>query len=408
MQQERLYRYELIFLSLLVLVLPSLEALKTTFWFIYVCLFLAVRFRSGELKLLPVQLPNIVISLFLLATLVSTVINWPFENGVKGFFDEVRYASLFLCLYNGGYSEKELRRIALLIVVGVIGGLGYGLVEFLIGVRPEMQFHSAGIVTQSAIYLGIAIIITTGLILDKDRHSARYLKYLVAAWFIQVIFLVYMGSRGSLLAVSLVLGLVAIMNFRMKAIISFVSVFAIILLGAGLLLTKFPDNVVSKFLAFQYSAERIQNSDAERIQIWRLPLAKLKAGDDLIWGVGPRNYESLEHSNIVRNSPELSKIQNFNHAHNLFLTQLIEQGIIGLLAMLFFFITVLLKILAIWRREDAGRHEWPWYAGLAGFTIPLLAGMFNTPYYQEHAMLSMLAIGMMFCLDRNATRPVSG
>jgi O-antigen ligase len=178
-------------------------------------------------------------------------------------------------------------------------------------------------------------------------------------------------------------------------------ILAIAVLGTGVLLQKFPDNIVSNFLEFQYSPERIRNSDEERMQIWQLPVAKLKTGDDLVWGIGPRNYESLEFADFVKNSPQLSKIKNFNHAHNLFLTQLIEQGIIGLLTMLTFFLLVFMKILAIWRSSPARTIGWPWYAGFAGFSIPLIAGMFNTPFYQEHAMLSMIMIGMMYCLHRN-------
>lgn len=396
MEASKLYRYELVFLSLLVLALPSLEALKTFFWFVYVCLFVAGRLSTGTLELLPRRWPNIAIVLFLSATLVSTLVNWPFDNGIKGFADELRYCSLFLCLYNGGYSEKTLRNLAYLAIVGVIGGLIYGLVEFLLGMRPEMQFHSAGILTQSSIYLGIAIILTTSLILDSQKNSPMLTKYLSAAWLIQVIALMYMGSRGSLLAVTLLLMIIAVMKFRIKAVLSIISILALLVAGGLVMLKVFPDNVVSNYLQFQYSPERIKKSDAERMQIWHLPAAKLKTGEDLVWGIGPRNYKSLEDEDFVRNSETLSKIKNFHHAHNLFLTHLIEQGIVGLFSMLLFFALVITRLISVWRLTPGHDPEWWWYAGLGGFFVPLIAGMFNTPYYQEHAMFSMLVIGMLF------------
>ena len=251
MEASKLYRYELVFLSLLVLALPSLEALKTFFWFVYVCLFVTGRLSTGTLELVPRRWPNIAIALFLLATLVSTLVNWPFANGITGFTDELRYCSLFLCLYNGGYSEKTLRNLAYLAIVGVIGGLIYGLVEFLLGMRPEMQFHSAGILTQSSIYLGIAIILTTSLILDSQKNSPVMTKYLSAAWFIQVIALMYMGSRGSLLAVTLLLMIIAVMKFRIKAVLSIISILALLGAGGLVMLKVFPDHVVSNYLQFQ-------------------------------------------------------------------------------------------------------------------------------------------------------------
>ena len=93
-------------------------------------------------------------------------------------------------------------------------------------------------------------------------------------------------------------------------------------------------------------------------------------------------------------------MRKFSHAHNLFLTQLIEQGIVGLLAMLYFFLLVLLKIISIWRADPDHSPGWAWYGGIGGFAIPIIAGLFNTPFYQEHAMLAMLVMGMMFAMEK--------
>lgn len=401
MTSEKLYQYEIILLSLLVLVLPSLEALKTFFWFSYLCVYLLRRFRNGHLSLLPSQQINIAITLFLLAAFSSTIANWPFDNGFKGFIDELRYCTLFFCLYNGGYTAREYRRIALLIILGVLGGLLYGLVEFLLQMRPELQFHSAGILTQSSIYLGIAIILTTGLLLDDQGGFNRYKKFLLVAWFIQVFTLIYMGSRGSMLAVAAILFIIALIKCRIRTVLLFIGVTAVMITIAGSLLKVYPDNPFSKEIKRQYSVERIKHADKERVQLWNLSVAKLRTAEDLVWGVGPRNYKSIQNDEFVTQSESLSKINNFHHAHNLFLTQLIEQGFIGLLAMLYFYFLVLLKILNLWHTDARRSPAWYWYAGLGGFAIPLVAGLFNTPFYQEHAMLAMLLMGTMFARPEN-------
>ncbi len=51
MTSEKLYKVELGLLSLLVLVLPSLEALKTFFWFSYLVVFMIRRYQDGSLSL---------------------------------------------------------------------------------------------------------------------------------------------------------------------------------------------------------------------------------------------------------------------------------------------------------------------------------------------------------------------
>ena len=396
MSKAKLYQYELGLLSLLVLVLPSLEALKTFFWFSYLCLFLFRRFQNGSLSLMPKKTVNIAVALYLTATLISTLVNWPLDSTFKGFLDEFRFLTLFLCLYSARYTEPEYRRIALLIVVGALAGLAYGLVEFLLHLKTDFQFHSAGILTQSSIYLGITILVNAGLLLDKQPVSKKITNFLRAALLIQLIALVYMGSRGSMLAISLSFILLAILTLRLRTVMAWLAGAGLSILVIIALIQMYPDNTFSKDLSIQYSIDRIKASDSQRIAAWEFAFAKLAEGKDLIWGVGPRNYKAINDMEFVRKNNGLMQMKKYIHAHNLFLTQLIEQGIIGLLAMLFLFFVFLQKILSIWRSSPGRSPGWAWYGGVGSLAIPVIAGMFNTPFYQEHAMLAMLLTGIMF------------
>ncbi len=102
---------------------------------------------------------------------------------------------------------------------------------------------------------------------------------------------------------------------------------------------------------------------------------------------------------FVVHNDKLLQMKKYSHAHNLFLTQLIEQGVVGLLAMLYFLLLVFIKIISIWRSDNKISPGWAWYGGLGGFSVPLIAGLFNTPFYQEHAMLAMLVMGIMFAIE---------
>lgn len=155
-----LKQLELILLGMMAFVLPSLETPKTLFWVLYVVTFLVRMHREERLWRLPESTVVRVLWGMLLASLVSTLINWPIENGAKGVFDVLKYACLFMCIYAGGYSEKDLRNIAYTIIAGVVAGLSFGLLEVVSNVNERLQFHSAGVVTQSAIYLGMVIILT--------------------------------------------------------------------------------------------------------------------------------------------------------------------------------------------------------------------------------------------------------
>lgn len=400
MSSANLRKYELFCISFLVLIMPSLEAGKTLFWFLYLVIYLVRRYQDGNLSLLPRQPVNIAITLYLAVTLISTFVNWPFDNGFKGFVDEFRFTTLFLCLYSAGYSAREYRQIAILIIIGVLGGLVYGLVEFLLQIRTDFQFHSAGILTQSSIYLGIAIVLNAGLLLDKDNVPDKLTSFLKLSLLIQVIALLYMGSRGSMLAIALVFILLAVLALNIRTVLSLLAGLAGIIVLFTVFIQVFPDNVFSKDIFTQYSIERIKESDHQRLAAWQIAIAKLSTGKDMAWGVGPRNYDSINEMEFVTQNENLMQMKKYSHAHNLFLTQLIEQGIIGLLAELYFFLLVLLKIIAIWRSDPDHSPGWAWYGGIGGFAVPLIAGLFNTPFYQEHAMLAMLVMGMMFAVSK--------
>jgi hypothetical protein len=34
-------------------------------------------------------------------------------------------------------------------------------------------------------------------------------------------------------------------------------------------------------------------------------------------------------------------------------------------------------------------YDWSWFAALGALTIPIVGGMVNTPFFQEHAILAM-------------------
>lgn len=404
MTVDKLYKYELGLLSLLVLVLPSLEAPKTFFWLSYLCIYIIRRYKNGSLSLLHEKTVNIAVTLYLTVAIISTLTNWPINNGCKGFRDELRFLSMFLCLYNGGYSASEYRRIALLIIAGSLAGLVYGLADFLLGIRTDFQFHSAGILTQSSIYLGIAIILNVGLILNPEDDTPKLRTLLKMALFIQTVALVYIGSRGSMLAVMLTLVFLALIKMHISTLITWLSVITVLVVIAAGLIQLFPDNKFSRDLSSQYSIERTQESDSERIGAWKVALAKLSEGKDLVWGIGPRNYISIYEMNFVQKNKELSQLKKFDHAHNLFLTQLIEQGIAGLLAMTFFLLLVLKEIITAWRKQTSHPIGWAWYGGIGGLSIPVIAGLFNTPLYKEHAILAMVVIGMMFAMTKKTSK----
>lgn len=85
-----------------------------------------------------------------------------------------------------------------------------------------------------------------------------------------------------------------------------------------------------------------------------------------------------------------------HHAHNLFLTQWVEQGLMGLFAMLAFVFLVTSRLIKSLTYCKDNQQQWLWISGTAALLVPVTAGFFNTPFYQEPAMLAMLLMGALF------------
>jgi O-antigen ligase len=126
-----------------------------------------------------------------------------------------------------------------------------------------------------------------------------------------------------------------------------------------------------------------------------------------LWGVGPGNLPEVTREQIEawvtsRGMPfEASRYTWRLHAHNLYFNTLAERGLLGLSA--------LLALAALWAHQlirhrpspAADAMRWTaWGAGLSGFTLVFVGGLFNTTLHHEHGMLAMLCLAMLLNLSR--------
>ncbi len=392
----KIKQFEIIILSLLVLILPSLETPKTVFWAVYLLLFLIRRFQEhGAAFNIPNAVTLSAISLFLVS-LISTLVNWPIPKGLSGAMYSLSYVSLFLCVYYAGYSTRQIKTVILFAIFGVLAGLLYGFLEYTSGISINLGFHSVGVTTQSSIYLGILIITAFGLFLDPDGKTYFFNTLTYISLLIMLTALLYMGSRGALIATFTAYMILLVMNFRWQLLVSSTSVIVISVFISFLLISAYPTNMNHPDRKERFSTERFHKSDNERIENWKIAVAKLSTGKDLVWGIGPHNYQTIDPRALGIESSFYKRTGKLSHAHNLFLTQLIEQGIAGLLSLLIFFLLVSIRLKNSWAYCRNFDRRLVWAAGIGSLTIPVIAGMFNTPFYREHAMLAMILLGAFF------------
>lgn len=399
-----LKQFELILLGMMAFVLPSLESPKTLFWLLYVITFLVRQHREGSLWHVPESAVTRVLWGMLLASVISTVINWPIDNGFKGVADVLRYATLFMCIYAAGYSEMDLRRIAYTIIAGALAGLGFGLLEVISNVNERLQFHSAGVVTQSAIYLGMVMVMTLGFIMRCRDLSWFARGLLVIALLAMAVALAYMGSRGSMLAVAAALGVIVLVNLRWRVVTAVLVGTIAVSVVSYFVIKAVPQNLLNEGHYERLSVERFQKADNERVEAWKIALARMAQGDSVVWGIGPKNFRSINPADLGIDSVFYERAGVIHHAHNLFLTALVETGVVGLAILIGFYYLVGKRLYLQWRYAEEGSPGWTWYAGLGGMLVPIVAGSFNAPFSQEHAMLAMMLMAMMYVTSAGKRR----
>jgi O-antigen ligase len=265
----------------------------------------------------------------------------------------------------------------------------FGLIEFTSSVTSSLGFHSAGVTTQSSIYLGLVIIASLGLLVDDTERPLLVTFFLCVSLYLMGIAMLYMGSRGAIFAVVVCLTAVLLLMHSRRLILISSSLIIAITVSALFLISTYPTNINKPNKRERFSVERFQQSDSERLQNWHIAIKKLSTGKDLVWGIGPKNYRTIDPADLGIESSFYQRTGKLSHAHNLFLTQWVEQGIIGLLAMFVFFGLVFRRLIQRWPlcRDSSG---------LGGLVVPVVAGFFNTPFYQEHAMLAMILLGAMY------------
>jgi len=397
-------RLELFGLCALALVLPNLESPK------YFALALLVGGAfAGWISRKPLQwkkpdaLEWLLIAMWGI-TLASTLANWPLPNGTKGLRAQTLMLLLFWLMYRRQDRSFQARWFLFALIAGVVIGLPWGFWEWQTGIRSEFEFHSAGVVTQSAIYLGISTVAMVGLLLDNVSGFTSKVRAAVSlCLLLSLAGLTLMGSRGAILGVLFAVLAMSPVLFRHRKfwMAAAASVLLMVTVALGVLVATDSYDLERRIKHLSSNVgpnglkldERDQN-DYFRLDHWKVGYAQSTQGGRWLLGIGPSNFISVKVDDLRFSSPLVtypSIWQKPHHAHNLFLTKWAEEGVLGVSAFLLF-LGWILKELITWRPRQR-IMSWSWVAALGALVVPVVAGSFNCSFANESAWLSMLLMG---------------
>jgi len=386
---------------LFVVVLPNSEALKNLIWFCILACFpaaLKLRFSFGR----RVTIFEGLLGFMLAFTLMSAVQSDYPQLAWKGVVDSLMFVSISWYFYvvfaHNGNLKSGLTKA---LFWATLFGLFLGLRDHLLGVNSHIELRSVGIVTHSAIFVGITILaVYAYLVFDKSSATTRTLGFVeVSGLLIALGMFFLMGSRGAILGF-----FVAALLFTLTCILSLPRDFrplrhlalAAMLVAPTLLIPDVAGHsrVWKKSSQLFFEAE-INVGDRHRFALWSLASEAFIRNDSKLLGTGPRTFGQINPAEYHDLALPLNAGEKLGHAHNLFLNKLVEEGILGLLTMFGFFFLALKKSI----KGEATQEK---IGALGALTVSIFGGFFNTPFIQEQAVLVGIFVGLLMSGDLNA------
>lgn len=407
--RNKLLYLDLIMLSLMILSLPSLEAPKNIFLVGYLITRVIseiIQFKQGVKQWKSWD--------FLFLTIIFTAFLSTVFAGFSGMEEWQGYKVFLTAILTGWfisrthYSQNQYRIIFLLTILAIIPPLLWGLYEYLvIHSKKSLEIHSVGHVNHSAIYLTMIFGATLGWFISqfdfkkKDEVSQWQTILIGMMSFILFISLIIGQSRGAFgIAILLGICLLFLANSIKVKIIAIVTMFLVI--TSSMLLES---DIIQK----QINNQKSDNVLANRDKVWNVSIEASRFSPLL--GLGLSNWHFIKLSQIqksVEARGEIFHADNYffpGHSHSLYLSALVERGIVGLMVTLIFMCYWLYDLIKTFKWSNkSGTSYMLWTGSLSAWLATFGIGLVNTTFHHEHGILACLFLGL-YISYKNQLKP---
>lgn len=337
-----------------------------------------------------------------LASLLSSLFGLPSSGRFQGLAEALSHLVVFVAIRHGNYNGEQLRRLAQAVVAGASIASALALRAYLVdGIWPISLPAVTGSI-RSSLYVGIALLLSIGLMIDAQGRQRWVL--LGGVLFLGAV-LMSMTSRAVVLSIVAAAALALIVRYRGRTLLPLAAVAVIVAVGYVAMPESYIKGRVdhkAKEMAELVSSGTVSDNDQYRVDHWRIALAWIRTGDHWLFGIGPRNFRSIDTGKLHFDPPLRFPVETREpvHAHNMYLTKYIEEGIVGLSAMLALFALVAWRLFVDAR---AGRADWPWWGALGGLLLPCVNGLVGSPWFREYALLAVMTFALYLAM-RTARR----
>ena len=397
---------DLMMLGLMILSLPSVEAPKNIFLIGYLLTRITseiIQFKKGTRQWGAWD------SLFV--TIVSTALLSTVFAGFSGLEEWKGYKVLLTAILTGWflsrsrYTKIQYQGLFKLIVLGAIPPLVCGLYEYLIThSRTSLEIHSVGHVNHSAIYLVMIFGASLAWFLsqldakNKNLRLGKLTIFLGALSLLFFISLIIGQSRGAfgaatILGASLFFLLGKKNNVKIMGIMIIVSIL--------ILAVSLNSPIVQKQIFNQANHDVLSSRD----RVWNVSIEASHFHPLLGIGMSNWHFIGLEH---LKKSVE-ARGETFNpdqyyfpgHSHNIYLTALVERGVLGLIVTLTFMIAWIRQLIKTFKwAKKSNEVSFLWGGSFSAWLATFGIGLVNTTFHHEHAILACLLLGLYLSYTR--------
>ncbi len=302
------------------------------------------------------------------------------------------------------YTQNQYRIIFLLIILSIIPPLLWGLYEYLvIHSKKSLEIHSVGHVNHSAIYLTMIFGAAFGWFISqfnfkKKNGVAQWQSILIGILsFILFIALIIGQSRGAF-GIAILLGVCLIFLVKdMKVKIIITALMTLIIISSIYL----KSGIVQK----QINNQNDNNILANRDMVWNVSIEASRFSPLL--GLGLSNWHFIKLSQLqksVESRGETFHADNYffpGHSHSLYLSALVERGIVGLMVTFIFMFYWLYDLIKTFKWSNKSSTSFIlWTGSLSAWLATFGIGLINTTFHHEHGILACLFLGIYLSYTR--------
>ena len=395
--KNKLKLLELTFLSLFLAFLPSLEAPKNIFLagYLITALYRQSQLPSSKLNVWDWVFLSLIASSFLSALFpfISTGFEWKGFRGMRGMLLWITFG---WTLYRSEYNEKEKKYLFIFAILVTLPPLIWGLSEFLVlHTNEALELHSVGHANHSAIYLCIMAGASLSLLLSQFQKSQK--KYIFVTILLSIFLIssvVISQSRGAFgIVFLLVFALILLSKLSTKIKITSLSLLSIFLIT--IVFIK-PASVIEKQITNQNNHDILSQRD----KVWRASLEVARFNPLL--GIGGGNWKQINIDQLkssVESRGEKFVAEDFalqwGHPHNIYLSNLVDRGILGFITFLSFMFIWLITLIKSYKKFNQDSNAMLFIMGsFSAWTTIFGIGFVNTTFHHENALLALFFLGL--------------